>query len=326
MILWGSGEYCSNQMMRKRVPRAVFRAAMVLAVVLTTPALAGSGNNDRQKGLTTAKAVPAKELFGSVKEPAPLSARAIGFYSHGCLAGAEALPVNGPQWQVMRLSRNRNWAHPELIKLMERLASDAKEKDGWPGLLVGDLSQPRGGPMLTGHASHQIGLDADIWLNPMPPRMLTRQEREEMEPRSVVKNRKEIDRSVWTEAHARLIRRAASYPEVVRIFVNPPIKKALCDWGIAQTGSHAWLAKVRPYYNHTYHFHVRIRCPKGSGDCKNQPEPGPADGTGCGTELAYWYSERPWARLPKPGAPKPPVRELMMSALPNECRAILSIK
>jgi penicillin-insensitive murein endopeptidase len=313
--------------MRKRVPRTIFRAAVVLAVVSTTPALAGSGDNvDRQKGLTTANAVPAKELFGNVKEPAPLSARAIGFYSHGCLAGAEALPVDGPQWQVMRLSRNRNWAHPALIKVVERLASDAREKDGWRGLLVGDISQPRGGPMLTGHASHQIGLDADIWLNPMPPRTLTRQEREELEPRSVVKNRKEIDRSVWTETHARLIRRAASYPEVARIFVNPPIKKALCDWGLVQSGSHAWLAKVRPYYNHTYHFHVRIRCPKGSDDCKDQPEPEPVDGTGCGAELAYWYSDKPWARLPQPSEPKPPARELRMSALPNECRAILSIK
>jgi len=313
--------------MGKRVTKSILRAAVVLAVVLTTPALAGSGNNvDRQKGLAAANAVPAKELFGNVKEPAPLSARAIGFYSHGCLAGAKALPVDGPEWQVMRLSRNRNWGHPALIKVVEQLANDAREKDGWPGLLVGDLSQPRGGPMLTGHASHQVGLDADIWLNPMPPRTLSRQEREEMEPRSVVKNRKEIDPSVWTEAHARLIRRAASYPEVSRIFVNPPIKKALCNWGLAQSGSHAWLAKVRPYYNHTYHFHVRIRCPKGSDDCKDQPVPAPADGTGCGTELAYWYSDKPWARLPKPGAPKPPVRELMMSALPNECRAILSIK
>jgi penicillin-insensitive murein endopeptidase len=314
--------------MRKRVPRIIFRAAVVLAVVSTTPVLAGSDNNvEGRKGLAAANAVPAKELFGNVKEPAPLSARAIGFYSHGCLAGAEALPVDSPQWQVMRLSRNRNWAHPALIKVVERLAVDAQDKDGWPGLLVGDLSQPRGGPMLTGHASHQIGLDADIWLNPMPRRTLTRQEREEMEPRPVVKNRKEIDPSVWTETHAKLIRRAAGYPEVVRIFVNPPIKKALCNWGLAQSGSHAWLAKVRPYYNHTYHFHIRIRCPSGSDDCKNQPEPGPADGTGCSTELAYWYSDKPWARLPKPGERKPPpARELKMSALPNECRAILSIK
>jgi penicillin-insensitive murein DD-endopeptidase len=313
--------------MSRFVPTIMLGLALAMTMSWSLPAVAGSdGDGDRQKGLAAAKAVPAKELFGSVKEPAPLSPRSIGFYSHGCLAGAVALPVNGPAWQVMRLSRNRNWAHPALLNLIEKLAKDARAKDGWPGLLVGDISQPRGGPMLTGHASHQIGLDADIWLTPMPSHVLTAKEREDMEPQSVVKSRTQIDRSVWTEAHARLIKRAASYPEVMRIFVHPPIKKALCDWGLAQPGSHAWLAKVRPYYNHTYHFHVRIRCPKDSEDCKDQPMPEPPDGTGCGAELAYWYSQKPWAKLPPPGGPKPPVRELMMSALPNECRAILSIK
>ena len=315
--------------MSKFVPRLMLGVALALTLTLPggLPAAAGpAGDGDHQKGLATANAVPAKELFGAVKEPAPVSARAIGFYSHGCLAGAVALPVSGPAWQVMRLSRNRNWAHPVLLALIEKLAEDARAKDGWPGLLVGDISQPRGGPMLTGHTSHQIGLDADIWLTPMPSHTLTAREREDMKPQEMVKNRRELDRSVWTEARARLIKRAASYPEVMRIFVHPPIKKALCDWGLAQPGSHAWLAKVRPYYNHTFHFHVRIRCPKDSDDCKDQPMPEPTDGTGCGTELAYWYSEKPWAKLPPLGAPKRPVRELMMSALPNECRAILSIK
>ena len=64
------------------------------------------------------------------------------------MAGGAALPVDGPAWQVMRLSRNRNWGHPDLVALVERLAIEAKEKDGWNGLLVGDLAQPRGGPML----------------------------------------------------------------------------------------------------------------------------------------------------------------------------------
>jgi penicillin-insensitive murein DD-endopeptidase len=67
----------------------------------------------------------------------------------------------------MRLSRNRNWGHPRLVTYLERLAKDARSF-GWSGLLVGDLSQPRGNPMPTGHTSHQIGLDADIWLTPMP--------------------------------------------------------------------------------------------------------------------------------------------------------------
>jgi penicillin-insensitive murein endopeptidase len=113
---------------------------------------------------------PAKELFGAKKAPADLRARAIGFYSRGCLAGGTALPINGATWQVMRLSRNRNWGHPNLIAFLERLSAQVPKVAGWRGLLVGDLAQPRGGPMLTGHASHQLGLDADIWLTPMPER------------------------------------------------------------------------------------------------------------------------------------------------------------
>ena len=74
--------------------------------------------------------------------------------------------MNGPHWQVMRLSRRLG--HPQLVAYIERLSETASRASGWPGLLIGDMSQPRGGPMLTGHASHQIGLDADIWLTPMP--------------------------------------------------------------------------------------------------------------------------------------------------------------
>ena len=101
--------------------------------------------------------------------PAPICrSRSIGSYARGCVAGAAAIPVDGENWQVMRLSRNRNWGHPQLIGFLQRFATRLPEINGWPGLLVGDISQPRGGPMLTGHASHQIGLDADIWLTPMP--------------------------------------------------------------------------------------------------------------------------------------------------------------
>ena len=172
---------------------------------------------------------PAKLWFGAAKSPAPMAARAIGFYAKGCLAGAAALPVDGPAWQAMRLSRNRNWGHPDLIALVEKLAVDAKSHDGWPGLLVGDLSQPRGGPMLTGHASHQVGLDADIWLTPMPDRRLSEKEREELSATSMLaEDRVSVDPKVWTDAHVRLLKRAASFPAVERIFVHPAIKKALC--------------------------------------------------------------------------------------------------
>ncbi len=120
---------------------------------------------------------PAKQLFGRKTEPLAGAARSIGGYADGCLAGGVALPITGPGWQVMRLSRNRNWGNPALIEFLERLGNNAK-KVGWNGLLVGDMAQPRGGPMISGHASHQIGLDADIWFNPMPDHVLTREERE----------------------------------------------------------------------------------------------------------------------------------------------------
>ena len=144
------------------------------------------------------KGPPAKEFFGAMTTPAPLAARAIGSYARGCMAGGISLPINGPDWQVMRLSRNRNWGTPQLLDYLERLASDARALDGWPGLLVGDMSQPRGGPMLTGHTSHQVGLDADIWLTPMPDRILTPQEREDMTAVSMLKDPFTVDPAIFT--------------------------------------------------------------------------------------------------------------------------------
>jgi penicillin-insensitive murein endopeptidase len=114
-----------------------------------------------------APSTPAKELFARKSTPFPGSPRSIGGYFDGCLAGAVPLPITGPTWQVMRLSRNRNWGNPQLVRFIERFAQNAK-KVGWNGLLVGDMSQPRGGPMLSDHASHQVGLDVDIWFRPMP--------------------------------------------------------------------------------------------------------------------------------------------------------------
>ncbi len=188
--------------------------------------------------------LPAKQVFGRFMSPADLQARSIGFYARGCLAGAQALPINGSAWQVMRLSRNRNWGHPALIDFLERFSKAVPSINGWPGLLVGDISQPRGGPMLTGHASHQVGLDADIWLTPMPERPLSREEREMMSATNMVRpDGLDIDPSRWTPEHLALIEAAAKQPEVERIFVNPAIKKAICR---EATGDRTWLEKVRP--------------------------------------------------------------------------------
>ncbi|NVO14504.1 MAG: penicillin-insensitive murein endopeptidase [Rhodoplanes sp.] len=260
---------------------------------------------------------PAKQLFGRKPTPATMEARAIGFYSKGCLAGGIALPVNGSAWQVMRLSRNRNWGHPELVAMLEKLAVDAR-KVGWPGLLVGDMSQPRGGPMLTGHASHQVGLDADIWLTPMPDRELTRREREETSATMVVApDRKDVDPAVWTPGHLGVIRTAAKRPEVERIFVNAAIKKALCREAGSDRG---WLEKVRPYWGHDYHFHVRIVCPAGEAGCTPQPPVPPGDG--CGKELDWWF-QASVLHPPPPKEPPKPRAGPTMADLPPACRTVL---
>ena len=290
---------------------------------IKTPTTSGAAKKVAKKPAAP-KGPPAKMLFGAVSAPAPLAARAIGSYARGCLAGGVSLPINGPDWQVMRLSRNRNWGHPRLLDYLERLASDARALDGWSGLLVGDMAQPRGGPMITGHTSHQIGLDADIWLTPMPDHTLTPQEREDISAVSMLKDPFTVDPNIWTPLHTKLIKRAASYPQVARIFVHPAIKKVLCE----QAGKNrAWLSKVRPWWNHYYHFHVRLTCPPGAEGCGNQKPAGSDDG--CGKELAEWYKmlrkaelwrSAPLAPDAKPAPKKPP---LGLRDLPAECTAVL---
>ena len=294
-------------------------ALLAVPAFLAAPALAQDRGTVDPKPLPPLAnpddpATPAKELFGRKTNAAPLSARAIGSYARGCVAGAQALPVDGSTWQVMRLSRNRNWGHPNLIAFMERLSKRVPEINGWPGLLVGDISQPRGGPMLTGHASHQLGLDADVWLTPMPDRRLSRLEREEMSATNVVRSDwADIDPQAWTPAHTALIRATAKEREVARIFVNAAIKRALCREAGPDRG---WLTKVRPAPGHNYHYHIRLACPAGEEACSDQDPP--PSGDGCGAELDAWFKPAPPNTTPP--RPRPP---LTMAQLPDECRRVL---
>jgi penicillin-insensitive murein endopeptidase len=262
---------------------------------------------------------PAKELFGRKPTPADMQARSIGFYTRGCLAGGVALPINGKTWQVMRLSRNRNWGHPELVSFLERFAEKVPKVSNWPGLLMGDMAQARGGPMLTGHASHQVGLDADIWLTPMPKTPLSREQREEMSAINVVaEDKKDVDPKIWTPGHVAVIKAAALDPKVERVIVNAAIKKALCR--DAGNSDRSWLRKVRPWWGHNYHFHVRIGCPAGSPECKEQ-DPTPAS-EGCGSELYYWFKPS-ILNPPPPKEPPKPRPPILMSDLPASCKQVL---
>lgn len=267
--------------------------------------------------------IEAKNLFGKVKKGAPLAARAIGSYSRGCLAGGQRLANDGPAWQAMRLSRNRHWGHPKLVALVKDLAVKAQKLDHWPGILVGDLSQPRGGPMLSGHASHQIGLDADVWLTPMPKKRLTRREREQISATSMLDDTwLAVDPEVFTDKHVALIKRAASYPQVERLFVHPAIKKALCE---RAGDDRQWLGKVRPIYGHYYHFHIRIGCPDATAGCEHQKPPPANDDFGCGKEVEQWLARvrpavGPQTRKSTKSRPAAPVT---MARLPDMCTEVL---
>lgn len=260
----------------------------------------------------------AKQLFGAKRSASQQTPAAWGSYSKGCIAGAVQLPETGPTWQAMRLSRNRNWGHPVLVDYLKKLSVKAAQQPGWAGLYIGDMSQPRGGPMLTGHRSHQMGLDADIWMLPPSRLNLSASERENLSSISMRRSNGAYVNSSWTRQHHEVLKAAASDPRVARIFVFPGAKVQMCN---DEKGDRAWLRKIRPWYGHHYHFHVRLSCPPGLAGCVNQ-DPPPA-GDGC-ADAQQWVNNILNPPPPDPNAPKPtPRRELTLADLPAQCAAVL---
>ncbi len=271
----------------------------------------------------------ANQLFGSKKAASSQEPMPIGSYARGCGAGMVQLPETGPSWQAMRLSRNRNWGQPEMITFLQQL-SVAAQQVGWAGLYIGDISQPRGGPMTSGHASHQIGLDADVWM--LPPRRLdlSRAEREKI---SSIPVRSADQRSVtgnWTASHHALLRAAASDPRVDRIFVAAAVKIEMCK--TAKRKDRDWLQKIRPVAGHDTHFHVRLKCPKGARSCQTQTptvKELSKGGNGCDETLTWWVTDylNPPKTTKKPTTPAPRKkgsREFTMADLPKQCAGVLA--
>ena len=242
--------------------------------------------NSEEKKQQSSK--PASALFSQKQLPSIGNAVAIGYYPRGCLQGGVELPVTGPSWQVMRVSRNRNWGHPELVTFLERFAPIAARATGWHGILVGDMAQPRGGPLPFGHKSHQIGLDVDIWFMPMPDRVLSPEERDSVEASNLVSaDGKSVNAKTWSAADIAFIRTAAEQPEVERVLVNAAIKKELCR--VERASDKTWMSKVRPWYGHSDHIHVRLKCPVSSPNCRAQPAV--PEGDGCEKSLGRWFAD-----------------------------------
>ncbi|MBJ3761413.1 penicillin-insensitive murein endopeptidase [Maribius pontilimi] len=273
------------------------------------------------EGVQVNQSAMAKTLFGAKNLAAPLPAAPYGSYSKGCLAGGEQLAETGPTWQAMRLSRNRNWAHPVTVDFVQDLSRQAAALPGSNGIYVGDMSQPRGGPMLTGHRSHQSGLDADIWL--MPASLgLSRPQREEISAVSMQRAKGAYTNGNWSRFQHELVKAAASDPRVARIFIFPGAKVQMCN---DATGDRSWLRKVRPWYGHHYHMHVRLTCPRGAQGCENQAAIPAGDGCADAQQWVNNILNPPPVRPRDPDeAPAQPRRELRVSDLPQACQAVLA--
>jgi penicillin-insensitive murein endopeptidase len=245
--------------------------------------------------------------WAKVEHPTQDASRSIGRPSAGCLAGAVALPWDGPGFRVVRLKRHRYFGHPRLIHFLEALGAEM-DQEKLPSLSIGDLGLPRGGPMPTGHLSHQIGLDVDIWfLKPLS------EDREQAASRSVLKNSL-LDPALWTETQEKMLKDAVAYDEVDRIFVNPLIKKEFCK----KFPKEPWLAKLRPWWGHDDHFHVRLKCPPEDKACINT-DPIPS-GNGCDSTLEWWFGPEA-VEKGKEDDKKSKSRALPL--LPDECRDVL---
>jgi penicillin-insensitive murein endopeptidase len=296
----------------------ISRLLIIMAMLAPLPAMAES---------------TAATLFAAKNNPSRQAAMPVGTYARGCAAGLIELPETGPTWQAMRLSRHRNFGQPTAIAFLQDLSAFAAKQKGWAGLYIGDIGNPRGGPMDSGHSSHQMGLDVDIWQLPPKRLNLSRAERENL---SSIPVRSADQLSVtdnWTPQHREILKAAAADPRVDRIFVAAVVKIEMCK--TAQASDKKWLQKIRPEAGHDTHFHVRLKCPKGAALCQTQT-PTVSElskgGNGCDETLMWWVSDaylhpetqpKGESTTPPPPKKKRP-RQFLMSDLPKQCSAVLA--
>jgi len=243
---------------------------------------------------------------------------AIGRYTAGCVLNPRQLPIDGFGYQVIRTSRNRYYGHKDSIKFTERLSTKVKSNYS-AKLLIADITKRNGGPMLDDHSSHQTGLDIDILYirkGNGNNEYFTISEREKMSPKSLLNSSKtDVHPKKWSWINGEVLKIAANDDSVDRIFVNPAIKKDLCE----KYNGQDWLQKLRPWWGHDGHFHVRIKCPEGDTKCVSSPKL--PDGTGCGSDLNWWFSKKARDEHAKKKLTSPKKKEEIK--MPKECQEIL---
>jgi murein endopeptidase len=167
---------------------------------------------------------------------------AVGAHAAGRLVDGVRLPAEGRNfftWDpVLRRSPNRpwrRWGTDRLVRIVLRVARDHREAHPRaPRLAVGDLSRPHGGDFgprfgYIGHASHQNGLDVDVYY--------PRADGRELAPRVA----SQIDRRLSQELVDRFLAAGAEM-----IFVGP------------NTGLRGPPERVQPLVHHDNHLHVRL--------------------------------------------------------------------
>lgn len=263
-------------------------------------------------------AVPATKPADKEHTVDKLKGESIGKYTAGCIENPSKLERKGPGYQVIRLHRERYYGHPDTIRLIEDLGSEVKSKFGVV-LYIADISKDNGGPILDNHSSHQTGLDADILYVKSPlssNTFLNPDEREIKRPVSLLRSDGEaVDHTRWSPVNNDILRMAATNEKVDRIFVNPAIKRELCS----NYPGEEWLRKIRPWWGHDGHFHVRLKCPENSPDCV--PGSRIPDGAGCDSDLNWWFSRE--AKIRRMEIRQMPRRTEREIELPQRCRGIL---
>lgn len=245
-----------------------------------------------------------------VKGPVKATPHSVGEINNGCLIGGQALPLLNSSYQVLREDKLRYFGHPNLINFIQRITTKTQnEKLGI--VLVGDMAMPAGGRFTTGHRSHQNGLDVDIWLRLINTRWTNEQLKQPVAIDLVNNNGKQVIEKRWSANIARLIKLSAQDSSVARIFVHPAIKLKLCE---TAGNDRQWLRKIRPWFGHRSHMHVRLNCPSDSKECIAQTAP--PIGDGCGSELMSWFKDK---------QPLPTVKskENELPPLPTTCQQLV---